>query len=180
MLILLDPAHGHNTPGKRSPDGTLLEYAYTRDNANQILASLQTKGHNAQLLVPATEDISLKERIRRDNAICTAQGPSTSSSSPSTSTPPATAPAGTLPPAGPATPPKVTPSPTPSPHASTNPPATPTVSRPHRKLLHGQQTGSRLPPLTRRQTRNNRNHHRHHRKVCAHLGIRLVSVNVYL
>jgi hypothetical protein len=24
MLILLDPAHGHNTPGKRSPDGTLL------------------------------------------------------------------------------------------------------------------------------------------------------------
>jgi hypothetical protein len=29
MLILLDPAHGHKTPGKRSPDGTLLEYAYT-------------------------------------------------------------------------------------------------------------------------------------------------------
>jgi N-acetylmuramoyl-L-alanine amidase len=29
MKILLDPAHGHNTPGKRSPDGTLLEYAYT-------------------------------------------------------------------------------------------------------------------------------------------------------
>ena len=24
MLILLDPAHGHTTPGKRSPDGTLL------------------------------------------------------------------------------------------------------------------------------------------------------------
>ena len=31
MLILLDPDHGHNTPGKRSLDGTLLEYAYTRD-----------------------------------------------------------------------------------------------------------------------------------------------------
>ncbi|MBO5816007.1 MAG: N-acetylmuramoyl-L-alanine amidase [Bacteroidales bacterium] len=44
MLILLDPAHGHNTPGKRSPDGTLLEYAYTRDLANQILATLQSKG----------------------------------------------------------------------------------------------------------------------------------------
>ncbi|MBQ3249828.1 MAG: hypothetical protein IJB05_01635 [Bacteroidales bacterium] len=29
MLILLDSAHGHNTPGKHSPDGTLLEYAYT-------------------------------------------------------------------------------------------------------------------------------------------------------
>ena len=36
-----------------------------------------------------------------------------------------------------------------------------------------------LPPLTRRQTRNNRNHHRRHRKVCAHLGIRLVLVKVY-
>jgi hypothetical protein len=24
MLILLDPAHGHTTPGKRSTDGTLL------------------------------------------------------------------------------------------------------------------------------------------------------------
>ena len=75
MLILLDPAHGHNTPGKRSPDGTLLEYAYTRDLANQILATLQDKGHNAQLLVPETEDIPLKERVRRANAICTAQGP---------------------------------------------------------------------------------------------------------
>ena len=75
MLILLDPAHGHNTPGKRSPDGTLLEYAYTRDLANQILTTLQTKGHNAQLLVPETEDIPLKERVLRANAICTAQGP---------------------------------------------------------------------------------------------------------
>ena len=75
MLILLDPAHGHNTPGKRSPDGTLLEYAYTRDLANQILATLQSKGHNAQLLVPETEDIPLKERVRRANAVCTAHGP---------------------------------------------------------------------------------------------------------
>ena len=75
MLIFLDPAHGHNTSGKRSPDGALLEYAYTRDLANQILATLQTKGHNAQLLVPETEDIPLKERVRRANAICTAQGP---------------------------------------------------------------------------------------------------------
>ena len=75
MLIFLDPAHGHNTSGKRSPDGALLEYAYTRDLANQILATLQSKGHNAQLLVPETEDIPLKERVRRANAICTAQGP---------------------------------------------------------------------------------------------------------
>lgn len=59
-------------------------------------------------------------------------------------------------------------------------PPHPLSRRPNRKLLHGQQTGSRLPPLTRRQTRNNRNHHRWHRKVCAYLGIRLVPVRVYL
>ena len=76
MLILLDPAHGHNTPGKRSPDGTLLEYAYTRDLANQILTTLQTKGHNAQLLVPETEDIPLSERVRRINAHCNTLGKS--------------------------------------------------------------------------------------------------------
>ena len=75
MLILLDPAYCIQTKGKRSPDGTLLEYVYTRDLANQILTTLQTKGHNAQLLVPETEDIPLKERVRRANAICTAQGP---------------------------------------------------------------------------------------------------------
>ena len=75
MKILLDPAHGHNIPGKRSPDGKLLEYAYTRDLASQILTTLQSKGHNAQLLVPEIEDIALKERVRRANAICTAQGP---------------------------------------------------------------------------------------------------------
>ena len=74
MLILLDPAHGHNTPGKRSPDGTLLEYAYTRDLANQILAALKTKGHNAQLLVPETEDIPLEDRVSRVNAHCRALG----------------------------------------------------------------------------------------------------------
>ena len=29
MKILIDNGHGENTPGKRSPDGTFREYAYT-------------------------------------------------------------------------------------------------------------------------------------------------------
>ena len=72
MLILLDPGHGLNTPGKRSPDGTLLEYAYTRDLARQIVTTLKARGYDSELLVPETEDIPLKERVRRANAICTA------------------------------------------------------------------------------------------------------------
>ena len=74
MLILLDPGHGLNTPGKRSPDGTFLEAAYNREIAKRILAELQANGHDAQLLVPETEDIPLKERVRRVNAQCTALG----------------------------------------------------------------------------------------------------------
>ena len=31
MKILIDNGHGIQTKGKRSPDGTLLEYAYTRE-----------------------------------------------------------------------------------------------------------------------------------------------------
>ena len=30
MKILIDNGHGLNTPGKRSPDGTLIEAIYTR------------------------------------------------------------------------------------------------------------------------------------------------------
>ena len=74
MKILLDPGHGLNTPGKRSPDGTLLEAAYNREIAQLTLAQLQAKGYDAQLLVPETEDVPLKERVRRVNAHCTALG----------------------------------------------------------------------------------------------------------
>ncbi|MBR5103505.1 MAG: N-acetylmuramoyl-L-alanine amidase [Bacteroidales bacterium] len=74
MKIFLDPGHGLNTPGKRSPDGTLLEAAYNREIARLTLSRLQANGHNAQLLVPEPEDIPLKERVRRVNAHCTALG----------------------------------------------------------------------------------------------------------
>ena len=40
MLILLDPGHGLNTLGKRSPDGKFLEAIYNRDIAKRIVAEL--------------------------------------------------------------------------------------------------------------------------------------------
>ena len=76
MLILIDNGHGHNTPGKRSPDGKFLEYAYNREIATRIVADLTDRGHNAQLLVPETEDIPLSERVRRINAHCNTLGKS--------------------------------------------------------------------------------------------------------
>ena len=76
MLILIDNGHGHNTPGKRSPDGKFLEYAYNREIATRIVTDLKDRGYNAQLLVPETEDIPLTERVRRINAHCNTLGKS--------------------------------------------------------------------------------------------------------
>ena len=76
MLILLDPAHGHNTPGKRSPDGQLLEYAYTCDLARRIVSILKSRGYDSELLVPEDDDIPLSERVRRVNEICLTYEPS--------------------------------------------------------------------------------------------------------
>ena len=76
MLIFLDPGHGLNTPGKRSPDGTFLEYAYTRELARQIVKILQSRDYDAELLVPEDDDIPLSERVRRTNAHCQALGKS--------------------------------------------------------------------------------------------------------
>ena len=76
MLILIDNGHGHNTPGKRSPDGKFLEYAYNREIATRIVADLTDRGYNAQLLVPETEDLPLTERVRRINAHCNTLGKS--------------------------------------------------------------------------------------------------------
>lgn len=67
MKILIDNGHGENTKGKRSPDGRLKEYAYTREIASRIVAALKSKGLDAELLTPETEDISLEERVKRAN-----------------------------------------------------------------------------------------------------------------
>ena len=70
MKILIDNGHGRETPGKRSPDGRLLEYAYTRGIARRIVSALTAQAYDAELLVPEQEDISLQERCRRVNDWC--------------------------------------------------------------------------------------------------------------
>ena len=76
MKILIDNGHGLNTPGKRSPDGKLLEYAYTRELARRIVSILKSRGYDSELLVPEDDDIPLSERVRRTNAHCQALGKS--------------------------------------------------------------------------------------------------------
>ena len=76
MKILIDNGHGIQTKGKRSPDGKLLEYAYTRELARQIVKILQYRGYDSELLVPEDDDTPLSERVRRTNAHCQALGKS--------------------------------------------------------------------------------------------------------
>lgn len=75
-LILLDNGHGNNTAGKRSPDGTLLEYQYTRDVAKSVFNTLKALGYNVELLVPEIYDVPLSERVRRVNQYCNDYGAS--------------------------------------------------------------------------------------------------------
>ena len=43
MKVLIDNGHGENTPGKRSPDGRLREWAYSREIADMVVASASLK-----------------------------------------------------------------------------------------------------------------------------------------
>lgn len=74
MIVLLDNGHGVNTPGKRSPDGRLLEYAYAREIAHRIESRLDEEGINCKRIVPEETDVNLNERVRRVNAVCREHG----------------------------------------------------------------------------------------------------------
>lgn len=74
MKILIDNGHGVTTKGKRSPDGSLLEWAWTREIARHVVAKLNELGYDSSLLVPEDDDVSVTERCRRVNSICRALG----------------------------------------------------------------------------------------------------------
>ena len=67
-LVMLDAGHGENTPGKRSPDGRLREYAFARTMVQRIARRLEALGISTLAVTPETTDIPLTERVRRANA----------------------------------------------------------------------------------------------------------------
>ena len=46
MKILIDPGHGLNTPGKRSPDGRFLEAQFNREISRNIVCELKDRGYD--------------------------------------------------------------------------------------------------------------------------------------
>lgn len=74
MIILIDPGHGIDTAGKRSPDGMFREYLWNRQVADLVLSMLRDMGMTAYLVVTETNDISLQTRAMRVNRICDSTG----------------------------------------------------------------------------------------------------------
>ena len=76
MKVLIDPGHGIDTPGKRSPDGLFLEYLWNRQVADLLLEMLVSMGIDASLVVTETNDVTLRNRVNRVNTICNKIGAS--------------------------------------------------------------------------------------------------------
>ena len=76
MKVLIDPGHGIDTPGKRSPDRLFREYLWNRQVADLILEGLVSAGIDASLVVTETNDVSLRNRVNRVNTICNRLGAS--------------------------------------------------------------------------------------------------------
>lgn len=74
MIVLIDNGHGENTPGKRSPDGRLREWSYTREIADRVVNGLRKLGINAERIVKEDTDVPLSERCRRANDIYRSTG----------------------------------------------------------------------------------------------------------
>jgi N-acetylmuramoyl-L-alanine amidase len=70
MKILIDAGHGIDTPGKRSPDWSFMEYLWNRQVADLVLARLKAGGMDADLVVTETNDITLRTRAMRVNRVC--------------------------------------------------------------------------------------------------------------
>ena len=67
MKVLIDNGHGSNTKGKCSPDGRLMEYAYTREIADMLVYELKKLAIDAERIVREELDVPLSERCRRVN-----------------------------------------------------------------------------------------------------------------
>ncbi len=64
-IVLIDPGHGAETPGKRSPDGTLREYEFNRDVARRLQKHLQAANMEARLTVTDDSDMPLHRRTKQ-------------------------------------------------------------------------------------------------------------------
>lgn len=69
LIIILDPAHGEEVPGKRSPDGTHREYLWSRNIIGKLKPRLEKLGFNVYLTTTLNSEPGLTHRQQSANAI---------------------------------------------------------------------------------------------------------------
>lgn len=74
FIVCIDNGHGVDTPGKCSPDRSLLEWQWNREVAIILKNILKDKNIDSVIIVTEYTDISLKERCRRINKIASEVG----------------------------------------------------------------------------------------------------------
>lgn len=67
FIVILDNGHGKNTPGKRSVDGSLQEWAWARVVTERLEKKLKDNGYNAVRIVTGEYDVPLQERCNLAN-----------------------------------------------------------------------------------------------------------------
>lgn len=67
MKICIDAGHGIETAGKRSPNGSYLEYEFNRDVAARIKAHLERCGLQTVLTCTGERDVPLSDRCAISN-----------------------------------------------------------------------------------------------------------------
>lgn len=65
--VFIDNGHGDNTPGKRSPDGRLLEWIFNRHLAAIVYLGVEALGLKVRFVCEENGDVSLTERCKRVN-----------------------------------------------------------------------------------------------------------------
>ena len=67
-LVAIDPGHAKSTAGKRSPDGSLLEYEFNRSVAKRLSSHLDRHGVKTMFTTfTETNDLGRTERCNRAN-----------------------------------------------------------------------------------------------------------------
>ena len=62
LVIILDPAHGDDVPGKCSPDKSFKEWKYSRKIINQLKPKLEAEGFRVEISNTTDQEIGLSKR----------------------------------------------------------------------------------------------------------------------
>ena len=69
ITVILDSAHGEETPGKRSPDGKFREYLWSRQRIASLRPRFEELGFTVYETNPSNKEIGLTPRANNANSV---------------------------------------------------------------------------------------------------------------